>query len=835
MPTSRQKKPRRRSSVLTSGRVAARRPRLPHLLILLAGVVLVAAITEFPAFRDPSGKYEIDREPVASRDVIADFAFQSTDLAATQEKREKAAAAEPVTYSVDGERVRNQLLTLVQRINTLTERREEVAKAVREALLASTSEQPAEAVVREAVTALAARWKSDPLFEGFPEAPVLSVWLMPHPDSIPTREFETEPTTVNADGNPTEARRVTALIEPKVSPLQYQNLELLTNLAREGLDYVLTAGVVTPGNVRVGEGSQAPKVQILRGRVLGDLQVSKEVGMAELPDAAAARERLRQYVSERVQALQAQEPDSGRNWELISNAAFEMAAANITDTLGYDQVVTEGNRETARANVEPVMTTIERGQYIQEAGHRWTQQTRSDAKAYWSKFDAGGPTARTILAPLVSNILLVSLVLVGLIRSLPILIGPRRDLSTAVNAVLLIMTTTVVLARVVTYFDPTGFVVPSMAGAILLAILFNARLAALAGLLTVLLVSALYDQNWRLLVVESAMCFAGVSTLYAVRKRSDMARASIAGTIVGLIAVLAVMLANDSVFSWVTLNRLMLIGLNGAACLFLVPGLLSPLEKLFGITTDIQLLEYSDLNNELLSRLAIEVPATYAHSLMMGQLAEAAADAIGANGLMARVCAYYHDIGKLRRPDYFSENQMGYNIHEDLSPRLSARAIASHVLEGVEIAREYHLPKPIIDGIREHHGTMLISFFYQQALEQQKHGDVREADFRYGGPKPQSRETAILMICDGVESGVRSIKNPNEDRVRDFIDKIIQTRAEDRQFDECDLTLKDLDLISDVIARRVVTSLHTRVAYPDPRPSVAAPAPNVIPMSGSRD
>jgi putative nucleotidyltransferase with HDIG domain len=278
-------------------------------------------------------------------------------------------------------------------------------------------------------------------------------------------------------------------------------------------------------------------------------------------------------------------------------------------------------------------------------------------------------------------------------------------------------------------------------------------------------------------------------------------------------------------------RKVLLVGLNGGVCVFIVPGLLSPLERLFRITTDIQLLEYSDLNNELLSRMAIEMPATYAHSLMLGQIAEAAAEAIGANGLLTRVCAYYHDIGKMRRPDYFSENQNGVNVHDEMPPRLSARAIAAHVKFGVEVAAEYRLPKPIIDGIREHHGTSMISFFYQQALEQHRHHDVQERDFRYPGPKPQSRETAILMICDAGESGVRSIKNPNEERVREFFDKIVAARASDGQFDECGLTLKDLNTIKDVATRRLVTSLHSRIAYPDKKPE--RDPDNLIPMPGA--
>ena len=151
------------------------------------------------------------------------------------------------------------------------------------------------------------------------------------------------------------------------------------------------------------------------------------------------------------------------------------------------------------------------------------------------------------------------------------------------------------------------------------------------------------------------------------------------------------------------------------------------------------------------------------------------------------------------------------------------------------MARQFHLPKPVIDAIYEHHGTCLISFFYQEALAQQKHGDAREADFRYPGPKPQSRETAILMICDAVESGVRSIKNPNEERVRELVDRIITGRANDRQFDECDITLKELDTIKDVVTKHVLTALHRRIAYPDQFPDRKDEAPNVISLSGGHE
>jgi putative nucleotidyltransferase with HDIG domain len=215
---------------------------------------------------------------------------------------------------------------------------------------------------------------------------------------------------------------------------------------------------------------------------------------------------------------------------------------------------------------------------------------------------------------------------------------------------------------------------------------------------------------------------------------------------------------------------------------------------------------------------------------VLGQLAEAAADAIGANGLMARVAAYYHDIGKMRRSEYFCENQQGTNIHDELSPRLSARAIAAHVIQGAEMAREHHLPQPIIDGILEHHGTCLIGYFYQQAQKQQKHGDVKEEDFRYPGPKPQRPETAILMICDAVESGVRSIKHPNEERVREFVDKIIAARSADRQFDDCNLTLKQLDTIAEVVTQRSMSNMHGRISYTEEKDNDTG---NIVPMPGA--
>jgi len=808
--------------------IAYRKRQLQRLTMLGAFTVLVATVTGFRLLGDPLGRFDIDAETVASQTIQAAFAFDSEDLEATREAREQAAAARPAMYSVDRERVTNQILTLQQRITTLKDRRAEVELAIHEALKASTSAQSVEEVVSGVLDTIVAKWKTDELFEGFPDATYLKAWIQPDLNTLPRRNFE-EKAKASSGNEP--VRAVKSLGEVPVEGMQFANVDALTRLALEGLQYVLNLGVLQ----QAADAGQ--RVIITRSEVVGDLQVKDELPVADVLRPESARARLRKQIETLADQYEQRETERVINWDALVTSAYEMAKAGVIDTLIYDQVLTEGERQLARGNTAPVRRRIEVNRILQEEGYEWTDQSRHDVRAYWDILESGSRGTQGILSPLLSNAIIVGLLLAALWRSMPVLTDRRAPTYTALNTALLIICGTLLLGRIVMYFEPSGYLVPLAAGAMLMTILTNPRLASMTTLIMAILLSVQYGQNWRLFIVSGAMAYASILSLYTVRKRTDMARAAMHATIIGLVAALAMALSSGRLFSLTglqeTLRGMMILGLNGIICLFVVPGLLSPLERLFGITTDIQLLEYSDLNNPLLSRLAIEVPATYAHSLAMGQLAEAAADAIGANGLMARVSAYYHDIGKLRRPEYFSENQTGYNIHEELSPRLSARAIASHVTEGVDIAREYHLPQPIIRGILEHHGTMLISFFFQQAVSQSKHGDAREEDFRYPGPKPQSPETAILMICDGVESGVRTIKNPNEERVREFVAKIIRDRAADRQFDECDLTLKKLDVIGDVLARRIMTGMHARVAYPErPAPKDAS---NVIHIKGARE
>jgi hypothetical protein len=259
---------------------------------------------------------------------------------------------------------------------------------------------------------------------------------------------------------------------------------------------------------------------------------------------------------------------------------------------------------------------------------------------------------------------------------------------------------------------------------------------------------------------------------------------------------------------------------GGGVVAILVSAFLPFLESLFKVTSDIKLLELADLNHPILRQLVVQAPGTYHHSVIVGNLAEEAADRIGANSLLARVSAYYHDIGKIRKPEYFIENQSGpENKHDRLAPRMSSLILISHVKDGIELARKYHLPEKIIDFIPQHHGTSLIPYFHNKAKEREVpgHETVEEEDFRYPGPKPQIRETAIVLLADMVEAASRTLTDPHPSRIRSMVKGTINRVFAEGQLEECDLTLRDLNLIAEAFVRILTGIFHHRVEYPGQR------------------
>lgn len=308
----------------------------------------------------------------------------------------------------------------------------------------------------------------------------------------------------------------------------------------------------------------------------------------------------------------------------------------------------------------------------------------------------------------------------------------------------------------------------------------------------------------------------GIIAVSQVRRRSHILQAGILVAIVQFISILGWGLGNNLDYSVALTQSWLGIG-NGILCIAVLMVCLPILEALFSLATNITLLELSDFNQPLLKYMVLKAPGTYHHSLLVGNLSEAAAESIGANSLLARVGAYFHDIGKIEKSEYFSENQMDReNKHDILNPSMSKMVIMNHVKEGLELARKYKLRKPIVDFITQHHGTSLVYYFYRRALEGQVEADeVKEDVFRYPGPKPQSKETAICLLADSAEAAIRSIDDPTPSKVEDAVHKIINNKFIDGQLDECDLKLKDLETIASVFTRILTGVYHSRVPYPE--------------------
>ncbi len=331
--------------------------------------------------------------------------------------------------------------------------------------------------------------------------------------------------------------------------------------------------------------------------------------------------------------------------------------------------------------------------------------------------------------------------------------------------------------------------------------------------------------------------FTAVYLTLQVRKRSRLVRAGLGVGVAiwlsslafGLIGPIDLFTPGANNWQMLGLQSAFAIG-NGIVTATIVGGVLPILEHLFRITTDISWLEASDLNHPLLRRMTIEAPGTYHHSLVVANLAEAAAEGIGANATLCRVCSYFHDVGKLVKPEYFTENMnFERNPHDDLAPTMSALIIMAHVKEGVDLALKHDLNRQIIDVIQQHHGTSLVFYFYKRALQQQedakaggkimniREGDVAEVSqesFRYGGPKPQTKESAIISLADMVESASRSLEKPTPQKIEQLVTDLIAKRIEDRQLDESDLTLAELRIIAERFRFTLTTMLHTRIAYP---------------------
>jgi len=364
----------------------------------------------------------------------------------------------------------------------------------------------------------------------------------------------------------------------------------------------------------------------------------------------------------------------------------------------------------------------------------------------------------------------------------------------------------------------SAYYLPVPALAMVTMLLFpNMQYSLLMALTLSFLSAYLFQNDLNLAAILFIGSLIGIFFVDNIRKRLRIIQA---GLFVSLGMTLSIILLSfrpevgfDSLYSPHLVPALV----NGILWSFFVAGILPLFEYLFKAVTNISLLEYSDFNHPLLKRLVLEAPGTYHHSLMVGNLAEVAAEAIGANSLLARVGSYYHDIGKLHKPEYFSENlDKSISHHEQLKASMSKLVIINHIKEGVELATKYKLNRVLIDFIQQHHGTSLVFYFYRKALEGKiaDSEEVKEEVFRYPGPKPQTKEIAIVLLADSVEAACRSLESPDAQRIEEVVNTVVNNKFIDGQLDECELTLRDLYKIAATFKRILTAIYHSRIEYP---------------------
>jgi len=484
----------------------------------------------------------------------------------------------------------------------------------------------------------------------------------------------------------------------------------------------------------------------------------------------------------------------------------------------YDPVTTAQEVESKLAQVKPVQVTIQPGEKIVEKGAVTTPE-QIEALKYLGLQRANTPFPTFV--GLFGFIAIVYVLIIVYIR------GYKPELQKQESNIVLLgllINVSLIIAKIVTsihisdrpeFASQLGYAIPIAASSMLAAILFDVRTAVFITVVLGLFIGVITNGQMIYVTVAIVGGLVGIYRVANLSQRSHLVRASID---IGLVSALTV-----GVLGLMWNQSMPVIGLgmgmglfNGVFASILTIGTLPFLETAFGITTSVKLLELSNPGHPLMKRLMVEAPGTYHHSILVGNLAEAAADAVGADSLLVRVGSYFHDIGKVKRPYFFIENQPSVeNPHDKITPTLSTLIITSHVKDGVELAKEHKFPKVIVDIIEQHHGTGLVSYFYHKAKEGDKPESVLESDFRYQTPRPQNRETAIIMLADSVEAAVHVLEKPTKGHLEAKVREIIKQKLDDGQLSECDLTFKDIAVITQTFVRVLNGMFHSRIEYPD--------------------
>ncbi|MGD8412703.1 MAG: HDIG domain-containing protein [Candidatus Latescibacterota bacterium] len=494
---------------------------------------------------------------------------------------------------------------------------------------------------------------------------------------------------------------------------------------------------------------------------------------------------------------------------------FELLRGHVLPNLLFDVDETSSRREKATGQVQDYFVVSKNESIIHKHDKVTKEQERTLTALEEARASQEGSRTPLALLGLYSAESL-RLILFCLLFGGYLYVFHRRLYKdfTAVSAVFSIMLAYLVLLSVVVRFGLSPYLIPVPFTAVMLAALFDYRLGLVSAIFAAVLIPLVTKFEPNVGFVAMLAGAVGVIGIERMRSRSHVFSIFLhisAAYVVGIVSV-ELGQADDlvDVFKlalWGVANGLF----SSAAVMFLLP----VFEGIFNRTSRFTLLELTDLNKPILKRLNMAAHGTYHHSMLLGNLVDAGASEIGADALKARVMAYYHDVGKICKPEYFAENQdAGFNKHEKITPQMSALILVSHVKDGVELAREEKLPDIVIDAIKEHHGTTVMAYFYQKALETDSHSSLKKDDFRYPGPRPRSKESGLLMLADTVEAAVRSLNNPTPAHIRNMVTKLVDTRAQEGELDDSGLTLNDLHRIKEKFISILTGIYHKRIAYP---------------------
>ena len=578
------------------------------------------------------------------------------------------------------------------------------------------------------------------------------------------------------------------------------------------LDPVLRSGIVADPELF--------RQHVKKGIVLRDRATLAEnplVDSSRVRSLEAAQEHLRQV---HLEFAELSAPDRAELFAFLDTL--------LVPTLIYNAAETATRRNAAAARVTPVEIQIKKGRVIIRTGEEVTPRAEADLAALGNL-----RKPRPILGRSLGLFFFVASFLYALWRYLSYYQRRYRKIRGHTALVVMVIVLIVIVMRLLTALadilgehvpiaalqDPFGLylAIPFSFAAILVTLLVDMNVGLIVSMVISALAGLFYGDIY-IVVYALLGSLAGIYSISQYRERSGLVKSGLRIGLVNALAAFGIHLMKQDIFIWTELLTMIAMGgLSGMLAAALSSISLPALESLFKITTDIRLLELSNLNAPMMRRLSVEAPGTYHHSLMVATLAEAAAGAIGANPLLVRVAAYYHDLGKMLRPEYFTENQAaGVNNHESLSPSMSCQVLADHVKDGLELAKQAGLMETIRAMIPQHHGTRVMTYFYQKAKESAiaNGQEIREEEFRYPGPKPQSKEAATLMMADPIEAASRTLSNPSTAQIQGMIDRLIEDALADDQLDECDITIRDIRLVKESFLKVLSGLHHRRVDYP---------------------